>query len=121
MGQLPDRFVIVSANKIGFNIGKLVSTLDDYVSWSIQWYNIKDAGVVGKPRLGVEYLPCWTDRDSGNEIRQRIQPANSDPMLATVKRKRFIGDAFDMNASRKLPTTTCATLRGKFPKAKLKF
>jgi hypothetical protein len=29
--------------------------------------------------------------------------------------------AFDMNASRKLPTTTCATLRGKFPKAKLKF
>jgi hypothetical protein len=121
MGQLPDRFVIVSANKIGFNIGKLVSTLDDYVSWSIQWYNIKDAGVAGKPRIGVEYLPCWTDRDSGNEIRQRTQPANSDPMLATVKRKRFIGDAFDMNASRKLPTTTCATLKGKFPKAKLKF
>ena len=121
MGQLPGRFVIVSANKIGFNIGKLVSTLDDYVSWSIQWYNIKDAGVTGKSRVGVEYLPCWTDRDSGNEIRQRVQPANSDPMLATVKRKRFIGDTFDMSASRKLPSTTCATLRGKFPKAKLSF
>ena len=121
MGQLPSRFVIVSANKIGFNIGKLVSTLDDYVSWSIQWYNVKDAGVVGKSRVGVEYLPCWADRDSGNQIRQRIQPARSDPMLTTVKRRRFIGDAFDMNASGKLPPTTCVALRGKFPKVKLKF
>ena len=99
IGQLPGRFVIVQANKVGFNIGKLVSTLGDYVSWSIQWYNIKDAGIAGKSRITLEYLPCWTDKESGNEIRRKIQPANAHAMLTTAKRKRFIGDAFDMTTS----------------------
>jgi hypothetical protein len=91
---------------------------DNYVSWSVQWYNIKDAGVTGKSRLTLEYLP---DKASGCEIRQKVQPADSDPMLTTIKRKRFIGDAFDMRSSGKLPSTTTSALKGKFPGAKLQF
>ena len=61
------------------------------------------------------------DKASGCEIRQKVQPADSDPMLTTIKRKRFIGDAFDMRSSGKLPSTTTSTLKGKFPGAKLQF
>jgi hypothetical protein len=36
-------------------------------------------------------------------------------MLATIKRKRFIGDAFDMTSSGALPPPTVATVRNYVP------
>ena len=88
LGQVPGAMVIVNTPIIGFNVGKLVRTQDDYVSWTIQWFNIKDAGVEGKSRLTNTYLPCWIDKTSGEEIRSVLQPENSDPTARPVQERQ---------------------------------
>ena len=92
LGQLPGKMVVIQANTIGFNVGMLESTLDDYVTWTIQWFNIVDVGVTGKSRLNLAYLPCWTDNVSGQETRAKVRPEGSDPMLYTARRSRIMFD-----------------------------
>ena len=121
LGQVPGAMVIVNTPIIGFNVGKLVKTQDDYESWTIQWFNIKDAGVEGKSRLTNTYLPCWIDKTSGEEVRSVLQPENSDPMLCTVKRKRILFEPFELTSSGKLPKEVQAKLKSKYASEKLVF
>jgi hypothetical protein len=121
LGQLPGKMVVIQANTIGFNVGMLESTLDDYVTWTIQWFNIVDVGVAGKSRLNLAYLPCWTDNVSGQETRAKVRPEGSDPMLYTARRSRIMFDPFDLTSQGKLPSNIKAALKAKFPPAKLSY
>ena len=42
---------------VSSNIAKLVSTRDDYDTWTVQWYNTKEIAA-GASRLSKPYLPC---------------------------------------------------------------
>ena len=50
MGQVPGAMVVIKTPVVGFNIAKLVSTRDDYDTWTVQWYNIKEIAA-GASRL----------------------------------------------------------------------
>ena len=97
-----------------------MSTRDDYDTWTVQWYNIKEI-VVGASRLSKPYLPCWVDKTTGIESRSNIQPVNSDPMVHTVKRKRILFEPFELTASGRLPESTKSSLAGKFNASKLTY
>ena len=83
LGQLPGKMVVIQANTIGFNVGMLESTLDDYVTWAIQWFNIVDVGVAGKSRLNLAYCLAGLTALLGLETRAKIRPEGSDPMFYT--------------------------------------
>ncbi len=121
LGQVPGAMVVISAPTVGFNIGQLVRTMDDRVSWIIQWFNIKDAGVSGKSRLAAPYLPCWTDKGTGVEARSTAAPDNSDPMQYTVKQKRFKFKPFSLKANGCLPDDIKASLRGQYRSSLLSY
>ena len=101
--------------------GKLIETLDDHESWTVQWYNIKDVGVAGKSRVTNAYLPCWIHDETGVEVRSPVAPPNHSAMVHTVKRKRFRFDPFELLPSGRLPTEIKSALRGQFSEQQLSF
>ena len=111
---------MVKTNIIGWLIAKLIETRDDDLSWNIQWYNIKQAGVSGTNRLSGVYLPCWVD-ENGIEIRAKIQPNKTEPMTYTVRRKRFMFDPFILTPTGQLPESVKSSLRGYFKNEQLSY
>ena len=87
----------------------------------MQWFNIRDVGVSGRSRLTPPYLPCWTEKDTGIEVRSLVQPENTEPMEFTIKSKRLLFDPFQLKPDGRLPEEIKSKLRGKFASSKLTF
>ena len=120
LGLVPGAFVVVKTNIIGWLIAKLIETRDDDLSWNIQWFNIKQAGVSGANRLSGVYLPCWVD-ENGIEVRAKLQPHKTEPMTYTVRRKRFMFDPFILTPTGQLPESVKSNLRGYFKNEQLSY
>lgn len=118
--QKPGAMVVISAPTVGWNIVKLISTQDDYLTWTVQYYNIKKAGTSGTNRLSNPYMSCWWDSQNV-EIRSKTQPANTVAFQLAVKRKRILFEPFDLKPDGSLPNSVKASIRGRFDASKLVF
>ena len=119
-GRAPGAMAIVRmpGHTAAWHVARLVSTQDDYLSWTIQWYNIDMGSPKGTNRVTAPYFPCWAD-ESDVEARTHEPAEGHRPLQHCVNKARICHPTFALAPDHTLPSNIRALLKSKYKKHQL--